>query len=53
LLSWVGPPAGDQLRVPAQQGSRRHEPQPAHRCGKQPGLSALSSARSAQLSFGC
>ena len=29
LSSRVGPAAGDQLGVPAQQGSRRHEPQPS------------------------
>ena len=30
-----GPPAGDELGVPAQQGSGRHEPQPAQLRGQQ------------------
>ena len=40
LSSWVGPAAGDEVGVPAQQGSGRDEPQPA-----QTGWAAVCSAR--------
>ena len=36
LSSWVGPAAGDEVGVPAQQGSGRDEPQPAQLGGQQP-----------------
>ena len=36
LASRVGPAAGDEAGVPAQQGSRRHQPQPAQLRGQQP-----------------
>jgi hypothetical protein len=35
LSSWVGPAAGDEVSVPAQQGPRRHKPQLAQRGKKQ------------------
>jgi hypothetical protein len=47
----IGPAAGDELGVPAQQGSRRHEPQLAQWVGSSL-LSALSTARSSQVSVG-
>ena len=34
--SWVGPATGDEVGVPAQQRSGRHEPHPAQRDGQQP-----------------
>ena len=40
LASRVGPAAGDELGVPTQQGSRRHQPNPAQTRGQQPAQGA-------------
>jgi hypothetical protein len=40
----VGPAAGDELGVPAQQGSGRHQPQLAQRGGQQPAQCAKHGA---------
>ena len=44
LSSRVGPAAGDEVGVPAQQGSGRHEPQPAQTRGQQPAQRAEDGA---------
>jgi hypothetical protein len=53
-LGWVGPAAGDEVGVPAQQGPRRDKPQPAQLRGQQPAQRAdkRSVARIASSKYG-